>query len=76
VMVPEGHARKSALLPAAALAWRGQMGAPVPPWRCATVDSKVAAAQQALGEEAFATAWKRGQELGPDDAVLLALGPC
>jgi hypothetical protein len=75
VMVAAGHARRSALLSAAAQTWRGRMGTPVPPYRCATVGSTVAAAQQGLGEEAFATAWKEGQELSPDRAVRLALRP-
>jgi tetratricopeptide (TPR) repeat protein len=75
VMVAEGHARQSALLSSAAQAWRGRMGVPVPPYRWATVGATVTAAQQALGEEAFATAWKDGQEFSPDHAVLLALGP-
>jgi tetratricopeptide (TPR) repeat protein len=75
IMVAEGHPRKSALLSAAALAWRARMGAPVPPYRRDKVDSTVAAAQRALGEEAFATAWKEGEEMSCEHAVILALAP-
>ncbi len=75
VMMAEGQARKSVVLSAAALAWRERMGAPVPPYRWANLDATVAAAQYALGEEAFATAWKEGQELAPDKAVLVAIAP-
>ncbi len=73
VLVAAGQARESALLSAAALAWRGHMGAPVPPYRWPGVDTTVAAALEVLGEEAFATVWKEGRELTPERAVLLAL---
>jgi hypothetical protein len=50
------------------------MGAPVPPYRWATVDSAVALAQDALGHEAYTTARKAGEELLPDQVVVIALG--
>jgi predicted ATPase/transcriptional regulator with XRE-family HTH domain len=74
-LVAAGDAQKSACLSAAALAWREQMGAPVPPYRRANVDSSESAAREALGEEAFAAAWKEGHQLSPDDAVRLAIAP-
>jgi tetratricopeptide (TPR) repeat protein len=75
VMVDQGDARRSALMLAMVKAWRRQMGSPVPPYRWAKVDATVAAAQRALGAEAFSSTWKEGQELSPDQAVLLALAP-
>ena len=74
VLAAEGDAGAAALLIGAAQAWRERMGAPVPPYRWATVDSVVAAAQEALGHEAFTIARKAGEELLPEQVVVMALG--
>jgi hypothetical protein len=74
VLVAEGNAGTAGLLMGAAQAWRERMGAPVPPYRWATVASVVAVAEEALGHEAFTTARKAGEELLPEQVVVMALG--
>ncbi len=74
VLVAEGDAGTAALLLGGAQAWREQMGAPVPPYRWSTIDSLVAVAQGTLGDEAFTTARKAGQQLLPEQIVVMALG--
>ena len=74
VLVAEGDAGTAALLIGSVQAWRARMGAPVPPYRWATVDSVVAVAQEALGHEAYTSAHKAGEELLPDQVVVIALG--
>ncbi|HTW08425.1 MAG TPA: tetratricopeptide repeat protein, partial [Acidimicrobiales bacterium] len=69
-----GNPRAAATLAGAAVAWRGRMCAPVPPYRWPTVDGTVESTRRALGAEHFETAWKEGQETTPTQAVLIALG--
>ena len=74
VPAAEGDAGTTALLIGAVQAWRDHMGAPVPPYRWATVDSLVAATGEALGHEAFTIARKAGEALLPEQVVAIALG--
>jgi predicted ATPase len=74
VLLAQGDAGTATLLIGSVQAWRERMGAPVPPYRWATVDSAVALAQEALGHEAYTTARKAGEELLPDQVVVIALG--
>jgi predicted ATPase/transcriptional regulator with XRE-family HTH domain len=74
VLVVEGRAATAALVLAAVQAWRRRMGAPVPPYRWASVDAVVAAVRDALGDEHFADVQKEGAELAPAEAIVMALG--
>ncbi len=73
VMVAEGDPGTAALVIVVVQAWRARMGAPVPPYRWATVDAVLATAQDALGDDAFAAGRKEWEELLPERAVFEAL---
>jgi hypothetical protein len=45
------------------------MGWPLPPAKRAEHDRTVAAAREALGEEAYAAAWARGHELSLEEVI-------
>src|SRR5215213_2468149 len=63
VAVAQGRMERAARLCGAAAALREDKGWPLPPAKRAEHDLTVAAAREALGEDAFAAAWARGYEL-------------
>jgi len=63
VAVAQGRMERAARLCGAAAALREDRGWPLPPAKRAEHDLTVAAAREALGEDAFAAAWARGYEL-------------
>ena len=73
-MIARDDPRVAAVILGSVEAWRRRMGAPVPPFREATVDATLAAALDALGDEPFAAARTEGVQLPPQEAVAVALG--
>ncbi len=63
---------RSARLWGAAEALREAIGAPIPPADRTRYQEGLEALRSRLGESAFATAWKAGRSLDPDDAVIEA----
>jgi predicted ATPase/DNA-binding XRE family transcriptional regulator len=69
VAVAQGRMERAARLCGTTAALREDMGWPLPPVRCAEHERTVAAAREALGEEAFAAAWVRGHALPLEEAI-------
>jgi hypothetical protein len=69
VAVAQGRMGRAARLCGAAVALREDMGWPLPPAKRAEHDRTVAAAREALGEEAYAAAWARGHELSLEEVI-------
>jgi predicted ATPase/DNA-binding XRE family transcriptional regulator len=69
VAVAQGRMGRAARLCGAAAALREDMGWPLPPAKRAEHDRTVAAAREALGEEAYAAAWARGHELSLEEVI-------
>jgi tetratricopeptide (TPR) repeat protein len=74
VAVAQGKMERAAQLCGTAAALREDRGWPLPPAKRAEHDRTVAAAREALGEEAFAAAWARGHALPLEEAVTDTLG--
>jgi predicted ATPase/DNA-binding SARP family transcriptional activator len=68
-----GKAEQAAVLWGAAEALREKIGAPLPSDERQTNERSVAAAREALGDEAFTTAWATGRAMTLEEAIALAL---
>ena len=69
VAAAQGRMERAARLCGAAAALREDKGWPLPPAKRGEIDRTVAAAREALGEEAFAAAWAKGHALHLDEAI-------
>jgi len=69
VAVAQGRMERAARLCGTTAALRKDMGWPLPPVKRDEHERTVAAAREALGEEAFAAAWVRGHTLPLEDAI-------
>ena len=69
VAVAQGRMERAARLCGTTAALREDMGWPLPPVKRDEHERTVAAAREALGEEAFAAAWVRGHTLPLEDAI-------
>jgi predicted ATPase len=69
VAVAQGRMERATRLCGAAAALREDTGWPLPPAKRTEHDRTVAAAREALGEEAFAAAWVRGHALPLEEAI-------
>ena len=74
VLTAQQRFAESAQLLGAAEAIRESIGAPVLPADRPAVDGTRERLRRAMGPEAAAAAWARGQAMGPDEAIALALG--
>ena len=74
VAVAQGRMERAARFCGAAAVLREDRGWPLPPAKRAEHDRIVAAAREALGEEAFAAAWVRGHTLPLEEAITDTLG--
>jgi hypothetical protein len=69
VALAQGTMERAARLCGTTAALREGMGWPLPPAKRDEHERTVAAAREALGEEAFAAAWVRGHTLPLEDAI-------
>jgi predicted ATPase/transcriptional regulator with XRE-family HTH domain len=72
--VSDGDARVAALLLGATGRWRAQVGAPVPPYRRASLEEACTRSRRLLGEAAFEEASSEGPALSLAVSVALGLG--
>jgi predicted ATPase/class 3 adenylate cyclase len=73
VEAARGNGERAATLAGAAAAERRRIGAKLPPAILVLIESAVARAREAIGDEEFAAAWARGERLSLDETLALAL---